>query len=352
MLLVNQSFGNVLSRLWWIIEQQRRRRRDGAPVVTSPTAPGVVTLNPQPDGVHYTMPALPAGAGSMILQKRDSNGVWMDCRVGMAGLAGGATGIDISGVYAARALLTLQVDFSDGGITPGIYNNMAAYGFPGDGLTVTVLVDGTGLAVALSQTETCFPFGYYQFGSFSVDMGGGKYVYGSVTTRVDGHAWWPLNGYDFDSKAVDYRAVNSNGGAAGAAASCTTSALPAVASVPTFGTVRPAAASPSLTASVPVTLPAYPARTTFFRARYGEPQDTGAPRGWPNGEPGTNLVAGQTFQLGGYEVGMNPLANGTWKAAAKAWNNYGGVDGTVDSLLVNTSTPMAPVGSFAPGGTV
>src|ERR1043165_4782930 len=162
MLGVNQSPWNVVSRLWWIIEQQRRRRRDGAPVVTSPTAPGVVTLNPQPDGVHYTMPALPAGAGSMILQKRDSNGVGMDCRVGMAGLPGGAHASALRGVYAARALLTLQVDFSDGGITPGIYNNMAAYGFPGDGLTVTVLVDGTGLAVALSQTETCFPFGYYQ----------------------------------------------------------------------------------------------------------------------------------------------------------------------------------------------
>src|ERR1043165_7815679 len=102
MLGVNQSPWNVVSRLWWIIEQQRRRRRDGAPVVTSPTAPGVVTLNPQPDGVHYTMPALPAGAGSMILQKRDSNGVWMDCRVGMAGLAGGGAGGDTRGGDAPR----------------------------------------------------------------------------------------------------------------------------------------------------------------------------------------------------------------------------------------------------------
>src|ERR1041384_1632405 len=270
----------VLSRLWWIIEQQRRRR-DGASMGTVPDAPGTVTLNPQPDGVHYTMPSLPTGAGSLILQKRDSNGVCLNCRVGQAGLSGGATGLDISGVYAARALLTLQVDFSDSGITPGVYNNMAAYGFPADGLTLNVAVDGTGLAVGLEQTETCFPFGYHQFDSFYVDMGGGKFVYGSVTTRVDGHAWWPLNGYDFDAKAVDYRAVNTVGGAAGAASSCTTSALPTVASAPTFGTVRPAAASPSMTASVPVTLPALPARGLEFTLEYGFPSDPGTARTYP-----------------------------------------------------------------------
>jgi len=65
---------------------------------TPPEAPGEATLDPQPDGVHYTMPSLPVGASGLTLLKQITDEVALeDWLIVATGLSGGATGIDATG---------------------------------------------------------------------------------------------------------------------------------------------------------------------------------------------------------------------------------------------------------------
>ena len=53
-------------------------------------APGTIALGtPDAFGIPYTMPSLPSGAGSLIIQASTDNATWTDC---FTGLGGGATG--------------------------------------------------------------------------------------------------------------------------------------------------------------------------------------------------------------------------------------------------------------------
>jgi len=61
---------------------------DEATVTVNSVAPGLVVLDPQADGIHATMPVLPGGETSLILQKSDDGGsTWHDHTTGLAGSA-------------------------------------------------------------------------------------------------------------------------------------------------------------------------------------------------------------------------------------------------------------------------
>lgn len=195
-------------------------------------APGTVTLDPQPDGVHYTMPSLPAGAASMKLQKSvDAGANWYDVTTG---LAGGATGTDATGLPI----------FTSQDITFSINNGGTGWGAVSYDAEMSILtgvgelpggynstLSGDGMSEITAAFQGVNPGWYWfqvgdQLEVLASDPapGSGLVIEVATATATTFSSWAGAVG--FGGSAVRYRAVN-NTGQEGASSNTTTTAIPA-----------------------------------------------------------------------------------------------------------------------------
>lgn len=115
-------------------------------IVTIINAPSTVILGtPDGNGIPYTMPSLPVGAGSLILEVSPENTTWYQAATG---LAGGATGTMALGSMADspigynNTLIYFRAKNTNGGLT-GNSTNATTVDLPGIP-TEVVINDGGG----------------------------------------------------------------------------------------------------------------------------------------------------------------------------------------------------------------
>ena len=296
-----------------------------APMIRSDTpGPGVVALDPQPDGIHYTMPLLPSGASSMSLEKSvDGGATWNEV---VAGLGGGATGIDATGAPKSSDLVTFSI-FAVGtpgtGYEPGGHSEGGAttiLGLSSGGLVAVYFADevlDTGGGAYPYQLD---PPSYGEWHNtsvgdlFSVGPGAGGVIRAANVQSEVFYAWGEAAG--FGNAAVRYR-VKTNTGDAGGSSETTTADVPAdPASAPAVtdtGEDPPASGQYWMEVTLPASLPA---RAQSFRLY----ADSGA--GEPTSDRGL-FDPDAVVNNGGVDFGAgNPCGAGL-TVGCKGHNIYG-----------------------------